>query len=258
MPIEIVSGDAAYANVVALPANVLIYGPPGIGKTTDAVTAFTRDGRCTAFVIPCGDGALKNVAARGLPIPAHPKHPVKNWGQMVETIAWLGQNRDKFSAVILDDFSTFAAALYKDAEAQFKGEKNKFAIPNAVRMCLVQLREWVRLLGLHSVFIGHPLPPVVLDGIFYPGGFALAPKTLVAEFFGQLDTVLRVDWFAPLGRSPIRVYYTGGEIWPSELGMAPPDMRQWRVKNREGVNQAVVPADLAALLRARNPPYVGL
>jgi AAA domain len=257
MPIEIVSGDAAYANVVGLPANVLLYGPPGIGKTTDAVTAFTHDGRCSAFMIYCEDGALKSVAARKLPIPGHTKYPVKSWGAMVEAIAWLGQNRDKFNALIIDGFSTFAADLYKAASEQFKG-KNKYDIPNAVRTCLVQLREWVRLLGLHSVFVGHPLPPVTLDGTFYQGSFALSPKTIVRDFFGQLDTVLRVDWVVPLGRPPIRVYYTGGEIWPTELGAPPVDVRQWMVKNREGVNQAVVPADLATFLRARQPPYVGL
>jgi hypothetical protein len=72
--------------------------------------------------------------------------------------------------------------------------------------------------------------------------------------------VLRVDYIAPPGAAPMRVYYTGGTDWPAELGplSQPPDWRQWRTKNREGCGQAIVPADLGAFLRIRQPPYAGL
>ena len=92
------------------------------------------------------------------------------------------------------------------------------------------------------------------------GGFSLSPKSLVGDFFGHVDTVLRVDHLVLPGRAPMRVMYTGGEQWPPELGTfgQPQDWRMWRTKNREGVGQAVVPADLGAFLRARQPPYAGL
>lgn len=260
MPIEIVEGAAALQNVASLPANVLLYGPPGSGKTTDAVTAFTQGTTCNAFFIPCEDGALKIIAARGLPVPGHPKDTVKTWGQMVETIAWLAQNRGRYRAVIIDTVSTLTANMYKDFEAQNAGSKNKYLTPVAMRSCLYQLREWIRLLGLHCVLIAHAMPPAVKDGVFYLGGPLMAPKTMIEDYHGQLDSVLRVDHIVPLGRPAMRVYWTGGDAWPTELNpmQPPPDWRYWRAKNREGVAQAVVPADLAAFLRARQPPYAGL
>ncbi len=260
MSIEIVTGAQAQANVVSTPANVLLYGGPGMKKTTDSYEAFFKDGRCRAFFIPCEDGALKSIAARGYPIPDHPRDTVKTWTQMTETIAWLAQNRDKYVAGVIDGFSTFCNYVYKELEARFAGNRNKFAIPTEMRAVLYNLREWIRQIGLHSVFIAHSAPPAVLDGVFYAGGPAMVPKTMTDNYFGLLDSVLRVDWLTIPGRAPMRVYYTGGEIWPESLGTfgMPQDVRSWRVKNREGCNQMVVPADLGAFLRSRTPPYPGL
>jgi len=252
--IEIVAGEDAYRNVAGQPANVMLYGPPGTLKTTDAVAAFSRP-----FVIPCEDNGLKIIAARGLPVPAHVKTTVKTWMQMAETIAWLYQHRQHFSALILDGFSAFCGYIYKEAEDQHRDKKNKFAVPTQVRAQLFSLREWIRQIGLHSVLIAHPLPPVVQDGVFYQGGFSMAPKTLIGDFFGQIDSVMRVDHISLPGQPPQRVYFTGGTAWPEGWGMAqPPDWRFWRTKNREGCASAIVPADLGAFLRARQPGYVGL
>lgn len=257
MPIEVVTGEAAAANVAGQPINLMLYGPPGTLKTTDAVNAFSRP-----FFIGCEDNALKIVASRGMTVPAHVKQTVKSWGQMYEAFSWLGQNRQHFTALIIDGFSPFTNYIYKEAEEGFKGNKNKFAIPMYVRSCLLAMREWIRQLGLHCVLVAHPLPPVFQDGVFYPGGFSMSPKTLVGDFFGQTDTVLRVDHLQMgIGQAPVRVYYTGGTEWPAELAtvMQPPDWRQWRTKNRDGYSAAVVPADLRAYLRGRQgPPYVGL
>lgn len=264
MPIEIVTGEAATANLAALPANVLLYGGPGLEKTTDAVRAFCVDGRCTAFVIPCEDGALKPILARGLPVPDHPKQPVKSWIEMQETLAWLGQNRDKYRAVIVDTISTFTMYLNKEVERQFEGNRNKFMIPTAMRNYLFILREWCRHIGLHSIFIAHGAPPQVQDGMFFPGGPLMAPKTMIEQYFGLIDSVIRVDNVTVPGMNnnkPFRVYWTGGKEFPKELGglfQPPPDWQLWRTKNREGVGSAVVPADLAAFLKSRNPPYLGL
>jgi len=263
VPIEIVEGEAAVANVYAQPANVMLYGPPGIGKTTSAISLFCKDGKCSAFAIPCEDGALKTIASLGLPIPSHPKETVKTWGQMVDTIGWLAQpeNRGRFTGVVLDGFSPFAANLYREAAASLKGN-NKFDIPVMVRNAMFQLRTWFRALGLHCIIVAHALPPTVQDGIFYPGLFEVVPKSIGRILFGEIDTVLRVDYITPgPGQKPIRVFFTGGEIWPQALGpmsVPPPDWRSWLMKNREGCNDAVVPADLGAFLRGRRPAYQGL
>jgi hypothetical protein len=263
MSVDIVTGEAAHNNVAGMPANVLLYGDPGTSKSTDAVATFTRDGVCSAFVIPFEDGALKAPAARGLPVPAHPRNTVKSWPDLYDSFAWLSQNRQHFTAVILDGFSVLSTHLYKAAEVQHAGSKNKFAIPLQVRGQLLQVRQWLRDINLHSIVIAHPLPPGVQDGVFYQGGFSLSPKSLVGEFFGQLDDVLRVGYVLPVAQplaqaaEPARVYFTGGTVWPENM-QQPPDWRYWRTKNREGCNWAIVPADLGAFLRSRQPPYVGL
>lgn len=257
MAIEIVTGAAAWENVAAMPANVLLYGGPGTLKTTDAVSLFTRGDKCSAFYIPFEDGALKTIVARKMVIPDGPKYTVKTWQALCESLQWLLEHRQQYNAVILDGITAFSAYIY--AGEQARGHKNKFDVPLIVRQNLFNLREWIRQLGLHSIFIAHSEPPTVQDGVFYHGAMKLAPRSIVREYFGQIDTVLRVDWMTIPGREPFRVYHTGGEIWPAALGpITPPDLRAWLVKNREGCNQAVVPADLGAFLRARVPPYVGL
>jgi hypothetical protein len=260
MSIEIVTGEQAQTNVASMAANVMLYGLPGLRKTTDAYEAFFKNGRCTAFWISCEDGALKTIAARGYPVPDHPRETVKTWAQMTEVIGWLAQNRGRYTAAVVDSASTLCSYVYKELEQRFAGNRNKFAIPTEMRAALFNLREWFRQIGLHSVFICHAMPPAVLDGVFYPGGPAMTPKTMVDSYFGLIDSVLRVDWLTIPGRAPMRVYYTGGEVWPAELGTfgMPADVRAWRVKNREGCNQMVVPADLGAFLRSRVPPYPGL
>jgi len=243
-----------------MPANVLLMGAPGTLKTTDAIEAFTVGDKCSAFVIVCEDGALKSILGRSRVVPAHTQETVKSWAALEGAIAWIAQpeNRSRFRAVIVDGLTALSTYLYNEATATLKG-KNKFDIPTAVRQRLFLLREWIRMLGMHSIFIAHEDPPAVQDGIFYPGAMKLSPRSMVREYFGQLDSVLRVAWINPIGQAPVRVYYTGGSIWPTEAGpVPPPDLAQWLVKNREGCNYAVVPANLAAFLRMRQPPYVGL
>ncbi len=256
---KIVEGAEAEAVVGGQPVNVMLYGPPGTLKTTDACGAFTRDGRCGAFYIPFEENGLKVIASRGLPLPAgFPDETVKTWAQFSETIAWLSQNRHRFTGLIMDGLSPFSVNLYSQAEEQFKSSKNKFQVPMVVRTCLFTMREWIRGLGMHTVMIAHALPPAVQDGVFYPGTFEIAPKSLMRIFFGQIDTVLRVGEITQLGQPTQRVYYTGGPKWPTQLGLQPADLGQWLVKNREGCESSVVPADLGAFLRSRRPPYQGL
>ncbi len=263
MSIEILTDVAAAQDVAGQPANILLYGGPGVSKTSDAVAAFCKDGRCNAFAIPFEDGALKAPAARGLPVPDHPKQTVKSWTAFYETFAWLSQNRQRYCALLLDGFSVFTTMLYKEAEATKKG----WDIPLQVRGQLLQLRQWIRDIGLHCVITAHPIMPGFVDGIFMPGGFSLQPKSLIGEWFGQIDSVLRVDYVYNAAPNPVppnyklgeptRVYFTGGTSWVPAFEQ-PADWRLWRTKNREGCNSAIVPADLGTFLRARQPAYWGL
>lgn len=266
MPIEIFTGDAAVANASSLPANVLLYSGPGMGKSTDAVAAFCKDGRCTAFVIQCEPNAVKSPVKRGFPVPEH-SAVVETWEDMQHVCTWLWEHRTRYTAAIIDGWSVFCSSLYKQAtETVGKAAKNKYDIPTWVRGRMFELRTFLRNLGLHTVLLAHPIAPGVVEGVFYQGGFAMTPKTLVSEFFQITDTVLRVDNVYPAQANalaptappePTRVYFTGGNIWPEQF-VQPPDWRFWRTKNREGCNAAIVPADLGAFLRASRPPYAGL
>lgn len=255
MPIEIVTGAAAQQNVASLPANVMLYGGPGLAKTSDAVGAFVNGNRCNAFFIPCEDGGIKGPAHRGYPIPDHAKETVKSWGALAETISWVAQHRSNYTGVIIDGLGTLTNNLYQEATATVK-TKNKYDIPMAVRTCLITLREWIRQLGLHAVYTTHGLAPAVVEGEFHRGGPLMQPKTMIQNYFGLIDTVMRVDYVqvAPMA-PPTRVYFTGGMEWPAAVQVAPPDWRKWDTKNRENVTAAIVPADLGAFLRGVNPPY---
>lgn len=252
--IEIVSGEAATANVAAEPLFLMFYGPPGLGKTTDAVQAFGR----RAFFVSCEEGALKPILARGLPMPDHPKDVVKTWDDLVAAVSYAAQHKDRYSAVIIDTISTWTANVYRSLEDNFKG-KNRWDLPVQMRKMLLQLREGARALGIHVVMIAHQLPPqyTELGALRSKGGPLLAPKTAMEIFNGVCDTQLRVD-IVNTGMQNQRVYFTGGPEWPISAGLPPTDLHLWHVKNRDGVAAAIVPADLKAYLTTRQPPYGGL
>lgn len=259
MTIEVVSGAAAAANVAAERFFLLLYGPPGSQKTTDAVKTFARaDGSNGAFFIPCEDGALKPILARGIPVPDHPKNVVTTWPELTEAVMFAAQHRERYSCVIIDTLSTWTANVYKDLSENFRG-KNKWDIPVMMRKMLFDLRVGARQLGLHVIMIAHEMPPQYdFESNLYkgPGGPLLQPKTAIELFYGAVDTVLRIT-SVQTGLTRTRVYQTGGEIWPTGV-LTPADAHLWRAKNREGCGVAVVDADLAAFLRARQPTYVGL
>lgn len=267
---EILSGDVAAAAVAAEACNLMVYGGPGLGKTTEAVRAFCKGGRCTAFYVQCEHGALKPIAARlavdpELAMPDTPKDPAT--GQVLTVVGWeplwaclvhVAQNRGRYNALIVDTLTAWTTSTTEQLKAQGFGGKNGWAVPMQIYSYLDALRTYARQLGIHIVYTAHARAPGVQDGVFYQGGPETSPKRAGSYFYGAVDTMLRVDLMQIAGQVQ-RVYYTGGLEWDmSTLGMAPASWQQWFQKNREGVQQAVVPADLGAYLRARKPPYPGL
>lgn len=261
MMIEIVKGAAALSNVADEPCNVLVYAEPGFGKTTDAVKAMTVDGVCRAFFVSTEEGALKpalKLVADGLlkEMPHHTKTPVRSFeevGQCFEFAASAG-----YSGVIVDSLSTLTNIVYPALEASMKGVKNKYEIPVRMRGYLSWLRDGARALGIHVIYVAHTSGPFVDDNKnFCKGGPLMVPRTAGHLFYPRLDTILR-GAMLQVGTQAHRVYYTGGTEWPQGMGMPPNDWLWWWAKNREGCNDAIIPADLGAFLRARQPPYKGL
>jgi hypothetical protein len=253
MPIEIVTGQAALTNVADEPFNCMIYGPPGIGKTTEAVKTFVDGNVCTAFVAQCDEGALKPIVDK-YPMPAHTKYVVRNYNDLCE--AAIAAEKGKYSALIVDSLTTWTTVMYPQIEASLK-TNNKWAIPVAMRNMLSEFRDGCRQLGIHVIYIAHAMPPFKDDnGNFVHGGPSLTPKTAGALFFPRIDTMLRMEALQ-VGNNVHRIFYTGGMEWPSQLGIRPNDILLWRQKNREGCNWAAVPADLREFYSGRNPPYRG-
>lgn len=252
MSLEIVSGDAAQAAVANEPLFLMLYGGPGTGKTTEAVATFGR----SAFFIQCEPGALKPIVARGLPVPDHTKGVVQSWEDLSGAVAFAGQHRDRYKAVIIDTITTWTATAYKQLEAKFKG----WAIPIAARNMLLGLRDGARALGIHVVMIAHAMPPRFDDKgtLLSKGGPLMTPRSAQDLFVPLVDTMLRVDTLQT-AQGPQRVFFPGGtNPWPQTLGLPPADVGLWWCKNRDGCNEQVVPADLRAYLQGRQPPYVGL
>lgn len=252
MSLEIVSGDAAHAAVANEPMFLMVYGGPGTGKTTEAVATFGRE----AFFVQCEPGALKPIVARGLPVPDHTKGVVQTWDDLAAAVAFAGQHRDRYKAVIIDTISTWTATVYKQLEAKYKG----WAIPVAARNMLLGLRDGARALGIHVLMIAHEAPPWYDDKgeLKALGGPLMTPRSAQGLFVPLVDSMLRVSTLRTTA-GPQRVFFPGGmNPWPQGLGLPPADMGLWHVKNRDGCNEQVVPADLKAYLQARQPRYVGL
>ena len=154
-----------------------------MGKSTDAVAAFCSDGVCRAFVAQCEDNAIKAPVSRGLPTPEH-SGTIKTWEDMYQTCLFVHKYKSRYSALIVDGFSIFSSNLYKQAQETIgKSSKNKFDVPVFVRTKLIEFRGWLRDIGLHTVLVAHPVQPAVQDGIFYPGGFSVTPKSLIGDYY---------------------------------------------------------------------------
>lgn len=254
MSIEIVSGAAAIANVAAQPFNLMLYGGPGVGKTTEAVKTFMVGNECSAFVALADENGLAALPAAGLPIPAHTARPVHTYEDLCE--AAVEADKRGFTGLIVDSLTTWTTVMYPVLQRTLK-TNNKWAIPVEMRTKLSDFRDGCRNLGIHVIYVAHAQPPFTDDaGNFNYGGPALTPKTAGALFYPRIDTMLRMDRLLAANRIQ-RVFYTGGVDWPVGLGPMPSDILMWFQKNREGCNDAVVPADLKGFLSGRQPPYKG-
>jgi hypothetical protein len=209
------------------PAVVAIYGPSGIGKTTDLLFSFPRG----LFIAP--PGAIK---------PAH--HVVGHVPdsdtscQTIEAatakLRALGAKKGQYDAVIVDDLSVLAEQTVADLEAGGKYEGHKMW--GKVRERLLEFRGVARNLGMHVILTAHESTPRTAGGAFIRGGPKL-PGRMPEDLPTTCDSVLRA------------AYEPNKRGWHAVFRCTVDDPN-WVTKDRHGVVGDKGPMNTAEFLRA--------
>jgi hypothetical protein len=206
-------------------AVVAVYGPSGIGKTTDLLYSFPNG----FFVAPTG--ALK---------PAHKvvgfvpeSGEASTIMEATKLVADLGKRTDsKYDAIIVDDFSLLAESTVNALEKKFSG----FKLWGAVRDAVLDFRNTARHAGMHVILTAHESTPRTMNGTFIRGGPRL-PGRLPEDVPTACDLVLRA------------AFDQSRRGWHACYRCTIDDP-QWVTKDRHGVTPDRAPMNLAEILRA--------
>ena len=168
-----------------LPAVVLAYGRPKIGKTTDAIYSFPT---ALYLAIP---GALKAAASvvgveRSKMAVAQPR-TLPEATVLIQEAAQL----NRFPAVVVDDFSLLAQSTLSQFE-QGVG-RNGYAAWGKLRDAVIAFRDTARAAGMHVILNAHERGADTVSGRYLPGGPKLPSKSLTEEVPAIADTVLRAS-----------------------------------------------------------------
>lgn len=168
-----------------LPAVVLAYGRPKIGKTTDAIYSFPT---ALYFALP---GALKAAASvvgveRSQMAVAQPR-TIPEATLLIQEATKLG----RFPAVVVDDLSLLAQATL--AMFEQSAGRNGYAAWGYLRDSIIAFRDATRAAGLHVVLNAHERGADTVNGRYMPGGPKLPSKSLTEEVPVIADTVLRAS-----------------------------------------------------------------
>jgi hypothetical protein len=214
------TGSAPYNGDNAV---IAIYGPSGIGKTTDQIYSFPNG----FFVAP--PGALKPAYNVVGSVPASGEAAtIMDATKLLKDTAKGG----KFDAVIVDDFSLLAESTVNVLEKKLSG----FKLWGAIRDHVLEFRDTARHCGMHVVLTAHESTPRTTNGTFIRGGPRL-PGRLPEDVPTVCDVVLRAaseqnkkGWHACY-RCTI-------------------DDPNWVTKDRHGVTPDRAPMNTAEILRA--------
>jgi len=213
------------------PAVVVVYGPSGMGKTTDTLFSFPMG---LFFALP---GALKpSLRVVGWdPHAAGQVVPVTDLDAAVQALRQVKPGT--FDAVVVDDLSLLAERTMQNLEAKYAGSRNMFALWDSLRDTVIRFREAARACGLHVILNAHERQPETKDGTFFRGGPALPSKTLTERIPHIADTVLRAC------ADPTMPGQWKG-IYKCE-----PANPQWVMKDRHGCCPPTCPQNLGEILR---------
>lgn len=203
-------------------AVVAIYGPSGIGKTTDLLYSFPRG----LFVAP--PGALKPAEKVVGSIPdSLEAATIMDATKIVQQHGKAG----KYDAIIVDDFSLLSESTVNALEKKHTG----FKLWGAVRDAVLEFRDTSRHAGLHVVLTAHESTPRTMNGTFIRGGPRL-PGRLPEDLPTACDLVLRAA-------------YDGSRRGWHACYRCTIDDPQWVTKDRHGVTPDRAPMNVAEILR---------
>lgn len=206
-------------------AVVAIYGPSGIGKTTDLLYSLPN----ALFVAP--PGALKPAHN----VVGHVPDSIEASTIMEATkiVADLAKRNDsKYDAVIVDDFSLLSESTVNALEKKLSG----FKLWGGVRDAVLDFRNTARHAGMHVVLTAHESTPRTVNGTFIRGGPKL-PGRLPEDVPTACDLVLRAA-FDQTRRGWHACY------------RCTVDDPQWVTKDRHGVTPDKSPMNVGEILRA--------
>jgi hypothetical protein len=203
-------------------AVVAIYGPSGIGKTTDLLYSFPQG----LFVAP--PGALKPAEKVVGSIPDSLE--ASTIMDATKIVREYGKSA-KYDAIIVDDFSLLSESTIAVLEKKFSG----FKLWGALRDCVLEFRDTARHVGLHVVLTAHESTPRTVSGTFVRGGPRL-PGRLPEDLPTACDLVLRAS------------YDNSRRGWHACYRCTIDDP-QWVTKDRHGVTPDRAPMNVAEILR---------
>ncbi len=205
-----------------VPAVVAIYGPGGLGKTTDNLYSFPTG----LFIAP--PGAVKPAEHVVGHIPDHVE--AKSIADATKMLEAEGK-KARYSAVVVDDFSLLAEQSISLLEKKYSG----FKLWGALRDEVLDFRDTARRIGMHVVLTAHESTPKSSNGVFIRGGPRL-PGRLPEDVPTACDTVLR----AQLDKN--RRGWHG-------CYRCTPDDPNWITKDRHGVTPDYAPMNIGEILR---------
>lgn len=215
---------APYNGVKAV---VAVYGPSGIGKTTDLLYSFPQG----LFVAP--PGALKPAEKVVGSIPDN-----REASTIMDATKIVSEHAkgSKYDAVVVDDFSLLAESTIAVLEKKHSG----FKLWGALRDAVLDFRDTARHAGMHVVLTAHESTPRTVSGVFVRGGPRL-PGRLPEDLPTACDLVLRAS-------------YDGSRRGWHACYRCTIDDPQWITKDRHGVTPDRAPMNVAEILRAAGYP----
>jgi hypothetical protein len=213
------------------PAVVCVYGPSGMGKTTDTLFSFPMG---LFMALP---GALKpSLRVVGWdPYATGQVVPVADLDAAVAALTKIKPG--VFDAVVVDDLSLLAERTMLKLEAKHANSRSGFAMWNELRDTVIRFREAARACGLHVILNTHERQPETHDGTFFRGGPSLPSKTLTERIPHISDTVLRAC-ADPTSPGAWKGVYKCESANP-----------QWIMKDRHGCCPPTAPQNIAEIMR---------